>query len=155
MILVQHQPTMRADMGSHVHVLGDQLLAPAAKLACVIGVNKRYLSSGACSLGDTEGLELSPASIQNRQIQTSFGAGSIGQICAIVVWVGFGVRRLTHVGDIHFFKDERAKAIHQSTRCLVLKVRTLIADLAVSFCQGNGYTFVATRAFLLVVFGLL
>ena len=59
MVPIKHQPTMRADMRSHVKVLLDQLLASAALLARIVGVHKRDLPSGAFSLGDTEGLELS------------------------------------------------------------------------------------------------
>ncbi|HEX6778163.1 MAG TPA: hypothetical protein VF099_08175, partial [Ktedonobacterales bacterium] len=70
----------------------------AASLARQAGVHKHDLSPGTRSLGNTEGLELAPASIKDRGIQTSFGAGSIGQIRAALVRVRFGGRRGAHVG---------------------------------------------------------
>jgi hypothetical protein len=57
------KPESRTHMGTFLERFGNQLTASAAVLARVIGVHQHHLSPGACSLGDTEGLEGSPASI--------------------------------------------------------------------------------------------
>ena len=106
----------------------------AASLARHPGVHKLYYASGTRSLGNTEGLELSPASIKDRLIQTSFGAGSIRKVCAFVVRVGFRVWGSAHIENLQIFKDERTKAIHQGTRRFVLQVFALIPHLAMRFC---------------------
>src|SRR5689334_9435214 len=105
MISIKNQPTLGADMRSHVNVLGDEFLTATALLARVVGVHKHHLPSGAFSLGDTVGLELSPASIENRQIQASFSASPLGQIRAVLLRVRFRVRSGTHIGDPEVFKD--------------------------------------------------
>ena len=50
-------------MGAFLERFRNQLTTAAAALAGVIGVHQHHLSPGTCSLGDTEGLEVSPASI--------------------------------------------------------------------------------------------
>ena len=91
--------------------LGNELTTPAAVLAGVIGVHQHHLPPGACSLGDTEGLELSPTSIQNGLYS---GPPSRWPHWAdrlpFVLRVGLGFGRLAHVRDLQVFKDDQAKA---------------------------------------------
>ena len=79
---------------------GNELTTPAAVLARVIRVHHHHVTPGACSLGDTEGLELSPTSIQNGLVQARFRAGPIRHIGAFLLRVGLGCGRLGHVRDL-------------------------------------------------------
>ena len=114
-------------MGAFLQGLGDQLATAAALLTRIVGVRQHDVPPGACSLGGTEGLELSPASVKNRCVEASLGAGSIGQIhvCPLRVSLGFGY--FAHVGDLQVFKDHHAKTVDQCPGCFVLEVPPLIA----------------------------
>ena len=71
--------------------LGNQLTTAAATLARIVGVHHHHhLSPGACSIGDTQGLEVSPASIQNRRVQTRPGRRPVGQVLPLLLRVRLG-----------------------------------------------------------------
>ena len=147
------RPESRAAMRALLQRLGNELTTPAADLAGVIGVHKHHVPPGACSLGDTEALELSPTSIQNGLVQARFRAGPIRHIGAFLFWVGLGGGRLGHVRDLQVFKNHRAKAVDQGTRCLVVKVAPLVAHPSMRFCQRDRGPFAPMGTALLAVLG--
>jgi hypothetical protein len=69
----------------------NQFTTAAALLACVVGIYHHHLPPGTCSLGGTEGLEVSPTSIQNGRVEASFRAGLVGQEVACLLWVQLGL----------------------------------------------------------------
>ena len=91
---IDHQPAVRTAMRALLQGLGNELTTPAALLARVIGVHHHHVPPGAFSLGDTEGLELSPTSIQNGLVQARFRAGPIRHIGAFLLRVRLGAGAL-------------------------------------------------------------
>ena len=134
---------------------GNQLTASAAVLAGVIGVHQHHLSPGTCSLGDTQGLELSPASIQNRHVQARLGCCPIGQVGAFPLRVRLGCGRLAHLGDLQVFKDQHAIAVDQRAGGFVLKIVPLVADPSVRCCQRKSRPLASMGPALFAVLGLL
>ena len=133
----------------------NQLTTAAALLARVVGVHQHHLSPGTCSLGDTEGLELSPASIQNGRVQARLGCCPIGQVGAFLLRVRLGFGRLAHLGDLQVFQDHHAKAIDQRAGGFVLKIVPLVADPSVRCCQRERRPLASMGPTLFAVLGLL
>ena len=87
-------------------------------------------------------------------IQARLRRCAIGQIRAFLVWVRLGFGCSAHVENLQVFKDQRTKAIHQSTHRFVVEVLALIAHLAMGFCQGKSSAFPPLRITLAPVLDL-
>ncbi len=133
--------------------LGNQLATAAAHLAGVRGVHSHHVSTGACSLGDTEGLEVSPASISDGRVQTRLGRCPIRQIGAFLFRVRLRFRCFGHVRDLQVFQDHCSKAVHQRTRGLMVEVPPLVAHPPMGFSQRESGPFAPMGTALFAILG--
>src|SRR6266487_2188085 len=102
----------------------------AADLAGLVGIHRHDGTPGACSLGAHHAHELSPPSIMNTFVETTFGGSSIRKVLSLLVLLGFGTP--DHVLFLQLLKGEELVLIDETARRLVLEVAALVAYFAMA-----------------------
>ena len=83
--------------------------------------------------------ELAPASVTDRSVESRFGPGSVGQEHVGFVGVRDGFGPAQHVRDLQILHDDQVVAGGEFAGLFVMKVLTLVGDLAMP--RGDGFPF--------------
>jgi hypothetical protein len=126
----------------------------ATSLAGVPGVDFEDASTGTLSLALADPHKLPPSRIPNAFIQTSFAAGSIGQILPRR-FVLFRFGSSAHVGRFQIFKADYSIPIDQLARFFVVKIAPLVANVSMELADPSARFSAARRAWLLAGYPLL